>query len=301
MLRALAPRSLMVVPLVARDRVIGTVSVAFTRPGRRYRRAELAVAEEFAARAALALDNARLFRESREASRVRDEVLRVVAHDLRNPLNTISLTAGLLKEQSGRPDTRQRLEVIESSVSRADRLIQDLLEVARLQAGQLPLEIAEIDTTELLNEVVELHRAQASERGIRLEWDFPARLPDVQADRHRVLQVFGNLIGNALQFTPSAGRVRLQALANQAEVKFVIEDTGPGIQKEDLPRLFQPFWQRVKSSGGGAGLGLPISKGLVEAQGGRIWVESAPGAGSRFCFTLPVAVGTGRDQSLAAD
>jgi PAS domain S-box-containing protein len=298
-LRALAPHSMIVVPLVARDRVIGAISVGLAKSPRQYGPRELAVAEEFAARAALALDNARLFHEARQATRVRNEVLRIVAHDLRNPLNTIRLTAGLLNETCTDPDTSRRLGVIENSVGRAHRLIEYLLEVARLEAGKLPLELSTLDTVALLRDAVELHRAQAAEQGLELTPDYPEDLPPIRADQHRVLQVFSNLIGNALRLTPEGGRISIRALGREAEVEFVIEDTGPGIAKEDFPHLFQPFWQREKR-GEGAGLGLPISKGLVEAHGGRIWVESTLGKGSRFCFTIPVARARRHGQDLAA-
>jgi PAS domain S-box-containing protein len=292
-LKRLAPRSMMIIPLVARGRVVGAICAAWVQPGRRYAPEDLGVAQELALLAGLALENARLFDEAREATRVRDEVLRVVAHDLRNPLNTVLLTAGLLKELMPgreRKDEREKLVLIESAVARANRLIQDLLDVVRQEAGPLELDRQPVDAAALAAETVQLHRVLADERSIHLETDIAEALDPVYADRDRVLQLFSNLIGNALKFTPPGGTVTVHAAQPEgaAEVRFAVADTGPGIREEDRSRLFDPFWQASKGTGG-AGLGLAISKRIAEAHDGRIWVESEVGMGSTFYFTIPVA------------
>jgi PAS domain S-box-containing protein len=286
----LAPRSIMIVPLIVGERVLGAMMLATTASARRYHARDLRLAENLAHRAALALENARLFLESREATRVRDEVLRVVAHDLRNPLNTISLTADLLHERLGPVAGEEvgRLGLIRRSIDQANHLIEDLLDVARMEAGRLTIEPTRLDATGLVREVAELHHALAAARAIRLELDAPERSNAIHADRARILQVFGNLVANAIRFSPEGGRVRVSARRDAGMVRFSVADEGPGIAPESISHLFDPFWQAARTGTGGAGLGLSIARGIVEAHGGRIWVESEPGHGSTFHFTVPL-------------
>jgi PAS domain S-box-containing protein len=296
----LAPRSAMIVPLVAGGRVLGVITCASTSPDRRYAPKDLGLVENVAARAALALEAARLFRESQEATRVRDEVLRVVAHDLRNPLHTISLTADLLRERLGpavQTDEGNRLDVIRRSVDQAKHLIEDLLDVARMEAGRLTIDPTPLDPAALVREAADLHSSQAAERSLRLDTDFAEASGPVLADRARILQVFANLIGNAIRFSPEGGQVTVRAKRENGGIRFSISDQGPGITEESMPHLFDPFWQAATTGTGGAGLGLAIARGIVEAHGGRIWAESVPGSGSTFHFTVPAAPAS----SAAAD
>ncbi|QRN96750.1 PAS domain S-box protein [Archangium violaceum] len=290
--RELAPRSLMIVPLVARGRTLGAITFATTAAsGRRYGPVDLALAEGLAGRAALTIDNARLYMESQQATHARDDVLAVVSHDLRNPLNVISLGATYLLKHlpSGAEGNswRKQAELMRRSADRAVRLIQDLLEVAKIEAGRLVVERNPEDAGRLMDEVIELHRPLAETRGLRLEREVEGALPLVLVDRSRVLQVFSNLIGNALRYTPEGGHIILGARREGLVVRFRVSDTGRGIAPESLPHLFDRYWQ-AKGAREGAGLGLPIAKGIVEAHGGRIQVESQPGRGSTFSFTLPV-------------
>jgi signal transduction histidine kinase len=289
----LEPRSMMIVPLVARGRTLGAITFASgTESGRRYGPADLALAEGLAARAALTIDNARLYTQSQQAAQARDEVLAVVSHDLRNPLNVIALGATyLLKHLPNSPEAtswRKQGELIRRSADRAVHLIQDLLDVTRLEVGRLGVERKPESVTRLLDDVIELHRSLAESRGLRLEREEVSELPEVLADRSRVLQVFSNLIGNALRFTPEGGRITVRAWREGSMVGFAVSDTGKGIAPEHLPHLFERYWQG-KGAREGAGLGLPIAKGIVEAHGGHIQVESHLGTGSTFFFTLPVA------------
>src|SRR5690606_37946778 len=251
-LDALRTRSLMLVPLRARERVIGAVTFGLTEPRGNYTGQDLVIAEDLCGSAALALENARLFNEAQQAARIRDEVLRIVAHDLRNPLNTILLSAGVLGEllaveaKERRLENRQ-IETIRRSVQRADRLIQDLLDVARVEAGTLAVQTAPLPAAALAHEAVELHRPLADGKGIRLEAVLPAELPTVAADHDRILQVFSNLIDNAIKFTPRGGRVTVRAEGGDHEVVFSISDTGPGIPQEQLAHLFEPFWQAKRA------------------------------------------------------
>ncbi|HEX7091971.1 MAG TPA: PAS domain S-box protein [Longimicrobiales bacterium] len=298
--RELNATSVMIVPLVARGRTFGAISFASTRPDRRYGPDDLALAVELARRAALAVDNARLYHESQQATRIRDEVLRIVAHDLRNPLNAIALSAGMLLDitPEAREDERKQLDIIRRSVEQANRLIRDLLDVAMAEAETLVVEPAPVEPVPLIEEVTELHRAQASEKGLRLEARVPETLPPVTADRDRILQLFGNLVGNAIKFTEEGG-ITIGAAREGNEVRFWVSDTGPGIAEDQLPYVFDPFWQARRGDRAGAGLGLAISERIVEAHGGRIAVESEVGVGTTFSFTLPVAETREREPEAA--
>jgi signal transduction histidine kinase len=226
------------------------------------------------------------------AVRDREQVLRVVSHDLKNPLHTIGMVAQLLLEVPlSDVERRQHLEIVGRTVERMNRLVRDLLDVARVQAGHvLTITTAPIDVAPLVCDAVDQFSDQARDSGQRLTSEVTQGLPPVLADRDRLLQVFSNLVGNALKFTPEGGRVSIQAEpAGENSVRFSIADTGTGIPPESLPHLFEPFWQARDRATLGTGLGLSIARGIVEAHGGQISVQSTPGEGTTFRFTLPVA------------
>jgi signal transduction histidine kinase len=226
----------------------------------------------------------------REAVRDRDEVLAVVSHDLRNPVGTIFSAASLLLTLNPSPEKRrEHLLAVKRSAERINRLIQDLLDMARLEAGALPVHPGPFDAGRLLDEVLEGHRGKAEERQITLQLRVPPRIPEPWGDRHRVVQVLTNLVENALRETPPMGEINIGVEEDAAGdgLRFSVSDTGPGIRPEDQERLFDRFWQVSRKDKGGAGLGLSIVKGIVEAHGGRVWVESEEGKGSTFWFFLP--------------
>jgi len=260
---------------------------------RRYEREDLRFAEDLARRIALALDNVRLYREAEAAARLRDEVVAIVSHDLRNPLGVVTFSSDVLlrswAECPERAGERRQLEGIAQAAERMRRLILDLLDVARVDAGSLPVEPAPCPAGPLAAHALELDAALAEERGVTVRSLVPDDAPLVLADRERILQVLSNLLGNAVRFTPPGGAITLRADACEREVRFALEDTGPGIPPDDLPHVFDRFWRGQRSSRSGAGLGLAIARGIVEAHGGRIWAESVPGEGSTFYFTLPRA------------
>jgi signal transduction histidine kinase len=291
-------RSLLAVPLVSRGEILGVVTAA-APVGQVFTREDATLAGELARHGSLAIDNARLYLESQQALRAREEVLAIVSHDLRNPLNAITLATSLLQtSESISEEDREQLNIIDLSAQRMRRLIEDLLDVTRLEGGKrLPIEPAAVEAEPLLSETYELFKAQAAASGISLQYEAADNLPPVYADRHRILQVLWNLIGNAMKFTPSGGRIRFGAERRDSEVLFTVSDSGPGIPQEHLGDIFNPYWQAKRAERMGAGLGLPIAKGIVEAHGGRIWVESEPGKGTRFYFTLPVAEA---NQSISA-
>jgi signal transduction histidine kinase/DNA-binding response OmpR family regulator len=285
----LAPRSLMSVPLAASGRVIGVLILCISNSDRRYTEDDLALAEELARRASLAIENARLFHEARQATSARDEMLAVVAHDLRNPLNTISMGAQLLSDivDGTRNVERRQIDVIARSVRRMNELIQDLLDLRRIESGRLAVDPRPESLPGIVRDALEILRPLASARHIALESDIPPDLPAVLADPARVQQLISNLIGNAIKFTPEAGRISVSAELDGREVRVAISDTGPGIATENLPHIFGHYWQAKRGDKRGLGLGLAIAKGIVEAHHGRIWVQSKEGEGSTFYFTLP--------------
>lgn len=288
-LEALGAKSEVMVPLSAGGEVLGVVTLGRTDAGRRYGPEDLALAVQLTERAAVALENARLFHESQQATHLRDEVLRVVAHDLRSPLRTVSVYADLLLDEEKDEEAREHLEIILQAAERGAHLIEDLLDVARMEAGSLAVNPEPLEVAPLVEEALAQARALALEKGLAVAADVPRDLPRVAGDRERLMQVFSNLLGNAIKFSPPGGRVSMRVAQVDGEVRWSVSDTGPGIPEALQPRLFEPFWQALGGTREGAGLGLPIAKGIVEAHGGRIWVETAEGQGSTFHFTVPLA------------
>lgn len=295
-MRALAVQSAIMAPLRIHGRMIGAIKVATVRGGKRpLTEADVPAVEELAHRAALAIDNARLYRQAQESARSREEALAIMAHDLRNPLNVVLATAkALLEMPLSEVRRRELLEREVRAVEQADRLIDDLLQVARSEAGRLDLERERVAPAELIEEVVDAFHDSAEEAGLELGGRTADGLPAVSADPGRVRRVLANLLSNAIKYSEEGGRITVEAEAGVGgDVVFAVADTGPGISEEERAHLFQRFWQAKRAGRAGAGLGLAIAKGIVEAHGGRIWVESEVGRGSTFCFALPVDVEVG--------
>ncbi|MEP6508279.1 MAG: ATP-binding protein [Gemmatimonadales bacterium] len=280
--------------LAGRDgRKLGTIQLWDKKEQTDFDEADEAILTQLAQLASVALENARLFKAAQEATRARDDLVAIVSHDLRNPIHTIHMAASFLLDiaptNDRRLQARRQLEVIQRSATRANRLIQDLLDVARIQAGGLAVDPVSVDVKSLVLEAVESATPLASAAQLRVESDVPDPSPVVSSDRERVLQVFANLIGNAIKFTPKGGEIRIMASRENSEIRFVVADSGPGIPPEHLDHVFDRYWQAKSTAKLGTGLGLSIAKGIVEAHGGRIWVESPPNRGAQFNFTLPAA------------
>jgi signal transduction histidine kinase len=289
LLEVLRPRSLLAVPLRAANRVVGALVLYASESGRQYGEEDLRMAEELAGRAALAVENARLYEAAQSATRARDHMLGVVAHDLRNPLNTVLMAAELVDGAlPAEAPARRQVAMVRRAGERMNRLIQDLLDVKRIEGGHLAVEPQPTPPVDLLADAAEMQRPIAAAAGLALEMDAPDDLPAVLADGARIQQVLANLVGNATKFTPRGGRITLRAAPAEREVLFGVVDTGPGIAPEQLPHVFGQYWQASRTDRRGIGLGLTIARGLVEAHHGRIWVESVLGEGSTFYFTLPV-------------
>jgi PAS domain S-box-containing protein len=290
-LRDLVPHAVILAPLEARGKRLGAIALVSTTPARSYGAADVRLAEQLAYRAALSIENAWLYRIARRAIRMRDDVLGIVAHDLRSPLGTMLLQSDLLKNPGADPGrcARKAAEKIDRAATRMNRLIQDLLDVTRLEAGRLSIEPSRLQPGQIIADTLDANKPLAAAASVELEVEVAPNTPEVWADRDRLLQAFENLVGNAIKFTPPGGLIQLGSEASNGEVLFWVRDTGAGIAPEHLPHLFDRFWQAQKDDRRGAGLGLPIVKGIVEAHGGRIWVESTPGRGTVFFFTISAA------------
>lgn len=225
------------------------------------------------------------------AVNARDEVLRVVAHDIGNSLSAVKIHTTVLERTlpAGDVEARKRTEAIRHLAQQMDRLRQDLLDVAAIEAGRLSFEPGETALAQVVDDVLGTVAGMAGEKALSVESSVPAALPAVWADRERLHQVLSNLVGNAVKFTPAQGRIRVSAERDGDEVRVSVEDTGPGIPAEHLEHVFDRFWQARSTRRAGAGLGLAIARGVVEAHGGRIAARSEVGRGTTFEFTLPVA------------
>jgi signal transduction histidine kinase len=264
--------------------------------GRKFRDNDIVRARTLGDLTSLALRRVRLMEQEREAKeraeaavRVRDETLGIVSHDLRNPLTKIALSADLLVD--AKPDEQADLvETIRTSARQMERLIQDLLDVARLEAGRFSVAASLTDAESIVREVCASNEPLAQQKQVKIQCDIQGALPPLCADHDRLVQVFNNLIGNAIKFTPERGLIAVEAKSNGGGlVQFAVRDTGPGIPDADLKNVFTPYWQAKKTAHMGAGLGLAIVRGIVEAHGGKVWAENAPKGGAVFTFTVPCA------------
>jgi signal transduction histidine kinase len=229
--------------------------------------------------------------DARRATQSREELLAVVAHDLRSPLGAIGLRAAALAKASSEAGTRHQAESIAANVSRMKDLLSSLLDAARVDSGQLTLNKAPCDVQSLLAEVLAVHGELAEARQIELD-SHVSRVPfSLYGDRPRILQVLHNLVSNAVRFSPSGGRVRIIAQRESAVIHFAVSDSGRGVPAEHLSHVFDRYWRSDSPGDSGIGLGLYIARNIVEAHGGRIWAENDGGA--VFHFTLPASAAAG--------
>ncbi len=286
----LNPGASLTVPLRVRGRVLGALTLVRNASRPPHEPDDLVLAEDLASRGALAVENARALQSAREAALARQEIIGVVSHDLRNPISVVSLT---LKRMRGMPDVVQRVGA--ESLDRADRalartthLLDDLLQIATIEAGALQVRRKPVALRELVSEAIDLHRPLADAKKLELRARIDDGLEALSVDRERIGQVFANLIGNALKFTPVGGSIIVSASNGGERVVFAVQDDGPGIPPESVARLFDRFYRVPGVVQPGTGLGLAIARGIVEAHRGTIWCESSLGRGTRMCFAIPV-------------
>ena len=294
MLRDLGLKSAMIVPLVARDRTLGAITFVHAESGRRFTQADLAFAEDLARRAALAVDNAALYREAQAANRMKDEFLATVSHELRTPLNAILGWAQLLRGGDLEEGELERaLETIERNARAQAQLIEDLLDISRIITGKLRLDVRPIELAGLIESAVDSVHPAADAKGIRLQVVVDPRAGPVSGDANRLQQIVWNLLVNAIKFTPRDGRIGVSLSRVNSHVEIIVNDTGEGIAPDLLPLIFDRFRQADASTTrkhGGLGLGLSIVRHLVELHGGTVHAESrGPGLGSVFTVKLPLA------------
>ena len=223
--------------------------------------------------------------------RSRENLLAIVSHDLRNPLSSIITSVAALERLLEDESILKYVRTISRSAERMERLVGDLLDFAQIQAGQLTVEREIVEVATLIQDGIEVLGPVAEAKGVRLSHSVENLR--VSCDPHRILQVISNVVGNAIEFTPEGGSISIRVTRVDDDVRFEVTDTGPGIPKAELCHVWERFWSARKQAEAGVGLGLSIAKGLVEAHGGRIGVESELGEGATFYWTLPLDISGG--------
>jgi signal transduction histidine kinase len=287
--RQLGLKSFIAVPLLSRDRVAGAIALAVADGPRRYDEEDLRLAQALAGRCAVALENADLYRAAQAATRVREEVLAVVSHDLKTPLAALLVGTQAMERLAPATldgdDLRRAAVTVRRTAERMGRLVHDLVDVASMDAGRPSVRIAVHDAAAIAREALEAVRGLASDREVTLTAESAESAP-LPCDRDRLLQVLTNLLTNAIQVTPPGGRVGVCTVRGSGEVVLKVTDSGFGIPAEDLPHLFERWYRGRRARYPGSGLGLAIARAIVEAHQGRIWAESAEGKGSTFSVAI---------------
>ena len=298
LLLSFAPTSFIAVPLKTYDRVLGAIVMVNTSEGRMCGTEELALAEELAHRAALAIDNASLYKEaqkaraeSERANLAKDSFLAMLSHELRTPLTPVLTSVLALEQTDGlSEETRASLQMIRRNVELEARLIDDLLDLTRISKGKVQLSLEEVDAHSLLRNALEICQADIDKKSLSLRTDFGAEDVCLEADPARLQQIFWNLIKNSVKFTPKGGRLEIRTRNDDGQLRVQVSDTGIGIDAETLPKIFNAFEQGDRMQLGGLGLGLAISKALVETHSGTLTAESAgENQGATFTAMFPVA------------
>jgi len=304
MLRELGFKSCLIVPLLARGRVLGAISLVSDSTERRYGRDDLALAEDIARRAALAVDHARIYDEAQKANRLKDEFLATLSHELRTPLTALLGWAQMLRRRSLEGESLDyALDTIERNARAQTQIIEDILDVSNIIRGKLELKIQKVELSEIIEAAINSVRPAAEAKAIELEVGMENSIGQISGDRDRLQQAVWNLLANAIKFTPKGGRVKVRlkqagdgrpaSPQSGKDVEVIVSDTGQGIKREFLPHVFERFRQADGSSTrehGGLGLGLALVRHLVEMHGGTVQADSSgPGQGATFTIRLPLA------------
>ncbi|MBD2094648.1 CHASE domain-containing protein [Trichocoleus sp. FACHB-591] len=311
LMREIGFKSLMIVPLVAREQILGAIIFVAAESGRRYGKADLALAEDLARRVAIAVDNARLYAiaqqertQAENANRTKDEFLATLSHELRTPLNAmLGWTQLLRSRQFDEAMVARALETVERNTRSLATLIEDILDVSRIITGKLRLKVRPVDLVVVIEAAIETVRPAADAKQILLQSVLDSSASPISGDSDRLQQIVWNLLSNAIKFTPSGGRVQIQLARSQTQAEVIISDTGRGISPEFLPYIWERFRQADSSttrSYGGLGLGLAIVRHLVELHGGVVQAESlGEDQGATFRVKLPLI--TARLESISPE
>ncbi|MDZ7970229.1 MAG: ATP-binding protein [Nostoc sp. DedSLP03] len=286
-------KSEMVVPLLVRERKLGTILFASAQPGRHYTTVDLEMAEELAQRAAFAIDNAQLYRQAQEANRIKEEFLAIVSHELRTPLNSMLGWVQLIRIRKwDETTTSKALETIERNAKLQRKLIEDILDISRIVQGQIRLNIRKIDLVPIIQAAIEAVHPTSEIKDIQVEFDLDSSVGQVMGDAERLQQVVWNLLSNAVKFTPNKGRVEVHLEQVNSNVQITVSDTGKGISTDFLPYIFERFRQADSTTtraDNGLGLGLAIVHHLVEMHSGTVCaVSEGEGKGAKFTVLLPL-------------
>jgi len=276
-------RSLIAAPLAVRGRLIGVLEAVNKQDGESFSEEDLEILVVLADQAAVAIENAVLFQQS--------DLVAEMVHEMRTPLTSIIGYAEMLqRDDISEEDRRDFAHTIQREAARLSRMASDFLELARLESGRAFLNREEVSLESVVEDTMALLRPQAEQKGLVLQAQVEEGLPPVNADRQRLHQVLVNLVGNAVKYCRQGDRITISARVAGAEAVICVTDTGPGIPQEAQERLFERFYRlpHAEEQAEGAGLGLAITRKIVEAHGGRIWVESEEGGGATFCLTLPL-------------
>jgi PAS domain S-box-containing protein len=286
---ACSPQSAVVIALIHRGEVFGRV-VVLTDRVIQLDASDLSLATEMARRASIALDHARLHAQLRHALHARDETMSIVSHDLRNPASAVKMLTEMILVAERQPplpaEVREQVSVMRSAAEQMESLIQNLLDASRAEAGHLVVRPRMVSASTLLRDALRTMAPLAADKRISITTDWTDPLPDVHVEPERITQVVSNIAGNAIKFTPAGGCIHITAAVQPGHLLISITDTGPGIATEDLPHVFDRYWQSDHRNRG-LGLGLPIARAIIEAHHGRLWAEHVDGRGAIFHFTLP--------------
>jgi len=275
--------SLLAVPLTAHGEVIGVLEALNKRDGQPFKEEDVETLMAMAGQAAVAIENARLFQQS--------DLISELVHELRTPLMALVALSEMLARPDLPPEKRDEfLATIQDEANRLTKMTSDFLELSRLESGRVQLRREPIDLAETIRETVSVLHQQARNRDIAIELDLPVEPALVMADRDRLKQVLLNLVSNAIKYNRPQGTVRISVSSQDGMLRTCVEDTGRGIPPDAVKNLFKRFYRGPDAEGytTGTGLGLSIAHRIVQQHGGRVWVESVLGKGSRFCVTLPL-------------
>lgn len=293
LLHQLQLKSQMIVPLLVRERKLGTIVFASAQPGRYYTIVDLAMAEELAQRAAFAIENAHLYRQAQEANRLKDEFLAIVSHELRTPLNSMLGWVQIIRNRKlDEAITFKALATIERNAQLQRKLIEDILDISRIVQGKIRLNLRKVDLAFVINAAIEAVHPTSEIKDLQIESNLDSSVGQVMGDAERLQQVVWNLLSNAVKFTPSGGRVEVRLKQVNSNAQIIVSDTGKGIGGDFLPYIFERFRQADSTTTraeGGLGLGLSIVRYLVEMHSGTVYAASeGEGLGATFTVLLPI-------------